>query len=81
MERYKAGTDSALNVITTQDITLSNERTAVSLLQRRLISCVDLIVALGGGWDASAIPTDDQLKSPDMKDPAKTVNVAAPPAR
>lgn len=77
-ERYKAGTDSYLNVITTQTITLSNERTAVTLLQRRLISCVDLIIALGGGWDASAIPTDDQLKSPDMKDPAKTVNVAQP---
>jgi NodT family efflux transporter outer membrane factor (OMF) lipoprotein len=80
-ERYRAGTDSALNVITTQNITLGNERTAVSLLQRRLIDCVNLIVALGGGWDASAIPTVDQLKSPDMKDPAKTVNVAQPPAQ
>src|SRR3569833_1988171 len=79
-ERYRAGTDSALNVITTQNITLGNERTAVSLLQRRLIASVNLIVALGGGWDASAIPTPDQLKSPDMKDPSKTVNVAAPPA-
>ncbi|HVY92750.1 MAG TPA: efflux transporter outer membrane subunit [Bryobacteraceae bacterium] len=79
-ERYRAGTDSALNVITTQTITLNNERTAVTLLQRRLISCVDLIVALGGGWDVSALPTDDQMKSPDMKDPAKTMNVAEPPA-
>src|SRR6185312_651136 len=79
-ERYRAGTDSALNVITTQNISLGNERTAVSLLQRRLIDCVNLIVALGGGWDASVIPTVDQLKSPDMKDPSKTVNVAAPPA-
>ncbi|HVW11030.1 MAG TPA: efflux transporter outer membrane subunit [Bryobacteraceae bacterium] len=79
-ERYRAGTDSALNVITTQTIDLSNQRTAVTLLQRRLVSCVDLIVALGGGWDASALPTDDQMKSPDMKDPAKTVNVAEPPA-
>ena len=80
-ERYKAGTDSYLDVITTQTITLNNERTALDLLQRRLTGCVDLIIALGGGWDASAIPTDDQMKSPDMKDPAKTVNVAQPPAQ
>lgn len=78
-ERYKAGTDSYLNVITTQTITLSNERNAVTLLQRRMIAAVNLILALGGGWDISAIPTDDQLKSPDMKDPTKTVNVAQPP--
>jgi len=81
LERYRAGTDSALSVITTQIITLNNERTAVTLLQRRMIAAVDLIVALGGGWDASALPTDDQLKSPDMKDPTKTQNVAQPPVR
>jgi NodT family efflux transporter outer membrane factor (OMF) lipoprotein len=80
-ERYRAGTDSALNVITTQNITLGNERTAVILLQRRLIACVNLIVSLGGGWDAAAIPTAEQLKSSDMQDPAKTVNVAQPPAQ
>ena len=81
LERYRAGTDSALSVITTQIITLNNERTAVTLLQRRMIAAVDLIVALGGGWDASALPTDDQLKSHDMKDPTKTQNVAQPPVR
>ena len=39
------------------------------------------IVALGGGWDATALPTGDQLRSPDLQDPAKTVNVAQPPAK
>jgi outer membrane protein TolC len=80
-ERYKAGTDSYLNVIQTQTITLNNERTAVTLLQRRMTAAVNLIVALGGGWDVASIPTDDQLKSPDMKDSTKTVNVAQPPVR
>ncbi len=80
-ERYKAGTDSYLNVIQTQTITLNNERTAVTLLQRRMAASVNLIVALGGGWDISATPTEEQLKSPDMKDPTKTMNVAQPPAR
>lgn len=78
MERYKAGTDSYLNVITTQQIELSNERTAVSLRQERLTAAVNLILALGGGWDAAALPTDDQLKSHDLEDPAKAINVALP---
>ncbi len=55
LDRYKAGTDSYLNVITTQTIYLSDEQTAVSLLQRRLTAAVDLVKALGGGWDASTL--------------------------
>lgn len=80
-ERYRSGLDSYLNVITTQNITLANERNAVTLLQRRMIAAVNLILALGGGWDQSAIPTPDQLKLPAMKDPSNTVNVAEPPVR
>jgi outer membrane protein TolC len=76
--RYKAGTDSALNVITTQQIELTNARTAVTLHQDRMTASVGLILALGGGWDDSTLPTPAQLKSPDAADPAKTVNVAQP---
>ncbi len=75
------GIDSYLNVITTQQIELGNARTAVTLHQERMTTAVNLILALGGGWDDSALPTGDQLRSPDMNDPAKTVNVAQPPAR
>ncbi len=76
-----AGTDSYLNVITTQQIELSSARTAVSLHQERMTAAVNLILALGGGWDDSVLPTGDQLKSPDMLDPAKTVNLAQPPVK
>lgn len=48
--RYKAGTASFLEVITVQAILLSNERTAVALLGRRLAASVQLVRALGGGW-------------------------------
>ncbi len=81
LDRYKLGIDSYLNVITTQQIELGNARTAVTLHQERMTTCVNLILALGGGWDDSAIPTGNQLRSPDMNDPAKTVNVAQPPVR
>jgi NodT family efflux transporter outer membrane factor (OMF) lipoprotein len=77
-ERYKAGTDSYLNVITTQTITLGDERTEVELLGRRMVSAVNLIVALGGGWDVSTLPTPDQIRSHGMGDPAESQKVAQP---
>jgi NodT family efflux transporter outer membrane factor (OMF) lipoprotein len=57
MDRYKAGTDSYLNVITTQTIALSDQQTAITILQRRMSAAVDLVKALGGGWDASTLPS------------------------
>jgi NodT family efflux transporter outer membrane factor (OMF) lipoprotein len=55
-EQYKAGTSDYLNVITTQTIALTDERTAVDILTRRLTASVLLIEALGGGWDSSQLP-------------------------
>ena len=77
-ERYRAGTESYLNVITTQTITLSDERNAVVLLQRRMTAAVNLILALGGGWDSSTLPTTDQLRSVALGDADSTKNVAQP---
>jgi NodT family efflux transporter outer membrane factor (OMF) lipoprotein len=57
--RYKGGLDTYLTVITAQSAALSNERTAVSLLTRRLTSTVLLVKALGGGWDVSKLPAVD----------------------
>jgi NodT family efflux transporter outer membrane factor (OMF) lipoprotein len=81
LDRYKAGTDSYLSVITTQTIYLGDEQTAVSLLQRRLTAAVDLVKALGGGWDASTLPSGDAIRSHAMASAATTVNVAQPAAR
>jgi len=57
--RYKGGLDTYLTVITAQNAALTNERTAVSLLTRRLTSTVLLVKALGGGWDVSKLPAVD----------------------
>jgi NodT family efflux transporter outer membrane factor (OMF) lipoprotein len=56
-EQYKGGTVNYLQVITTQTIAVEDERSAVDLLTRRMTATVQLIQALGGGWDASKLPT------------------------
>ena len=57
MNRYKGGLVTYLEVITAQSIALSNERTEVDLMQRRMDASVQLVRALGGGWDISKLPT------------------------
>lgn len=49
--QYKAGLIAYLDVVTVQATALSNERTVLTLLQTRLVASVQLIAALGGGWD------------------------------
>jgi NodT family efflux transporter outer membrane factor (OMF) lipoprotein len=76
--RYRAGTDSYLNVITTQIIALGDEQTAITILQQRMSAAVDLVKALGGGWDASTLPSGNALRTTALGDPKNTQNVAQP---
>jgi NodT family efflux transporter outer membrane factor (OMF) lipoprotein len=55
--RYKGGLVTYFEVITAQSIALSDERTAVDILTRRMNSSVLLIKALGGGWTAASLPS------------------------
>jgi NodT family efflux transporter outer membrane factor (OMF) lipoprotein len=77
LQRYRAGTDSYLNVITTQIIALGDQQTAITILQRRMSAAVDLIKALGGGWDASTLPSVNALRSVAVADPKSTQKNAA----
>lgn len=60
-DRYKLGIDPYLNVITAQTTLLTNQQTAVNLRIQQMTSSVQLIEALGGGWDASQLPNYHQL--------------------
>lgn len=53
--RYKGGVTTYLEVTTAQELALSDERVAVEILSRRMTASVQLIQALGGGWDASSL--------------------------
>lgn len=56
LTRYKGGVTTYLEVITAQGLALSDERTAVQILGRRVNASVLLVRALGGGWDSSSLP-------------------------
>ena len=62
-DRYKLGLDPYLNVITAQTALLSNQQTAVNLRIQQMTASGGLIEALGGGWDASQLPSPAQLIS------------------
>jgi len=81
MERYKAGIVSYLDIITEQNIALTNERASVLILGRRMNAAVTLIRAVGGGWDDSQLPWPKNLYSPPAVSsaPATSVEPANPP--
>ena len=76
IDRYRGGTVSYLDVITTQTIALNDQQNAIAILQRRMSAAVNLVKALGGGWDSSTLPSGDALRSTALADPKNTPNVA-----
>jgi len=79
-DRYKLGIDPYLNVLTAQELLLSNEVTAVNLRTSQMTTSVQLIEALGGGWDASQLPTPEQIvtEAPAAAAPAAPAQSSAP---
>ena len=61
--RYKAGIDPYLNVISAQTIFLNDQQTAVSFQMQEMVASVQLIKALGGGWNAAQIPSFKQIRA------------------
>jgi NodT family efflux transporter outer membrane factor (OMF) lipoprotein len=59
--RFKLGLDPYLDVITAQTALLSNQQTMVNLQMQQITDSVQLIEALGGGWDRSQLPSTGAL--------------------
>jgi NodT family efflux transporter outer membrane factor (OMF) lipoprotein len=70
-QRYQAGIDPYLNVITAQTALLTNQQTAVNLRRDQMTASVQLIEALGGGWDAAQLPSTKDVSH---------ISQATPPA-
>jgi outer membrane protein, multidrug efflux system len=56
--RYIGGVTSYLDVITAQTTLLTSQRLETQLLGQQMVSAVYLVKALGGGWDASQIKSE-----------------------
>jgi len=67
--QYRAGTVDFNSVVNVQATALSNERSTLSLLGNRLTTSVQLIAALGGGWQQQALqevpPKAERQPAPD----------------
>jgi NodT family efflux transporter outer membrane factor (OMF) lipoprotein len=67
--RYDGGITTYLEVVVAEATALTNRRAAVDLLTRRATASVDLVKALGGGWDASALPSAGEVLSRSTEEP------------
>ncbi|MEK0364349.1 efflux transporter outer membrane subunit [Pseudomonas sp. CBC3] len=63
--QYRAGTVDFLSVATVQTTALNNERTNLLLLGDRLTASVQLIAALGGGWDEAQLEQEPVFEGPE----------------
>ena len=66
--RYHTGIDPYLNVITAETTLLSDQQTEVTLRVSELTAAVQLIQALGGGWDTGQLPSPDEVTSQKVAD-------------
>ena len=55
--RYNTGVDPYVDVVIAQTTLLNNEETLNALHVEEMTSAVQLVQALGGGWDRSQLPT------------------------
>jgi NodT family efflux transporter outer membrane factor (OMF) lipoprotein len=65
LNEYRAGTVSFTTVVTAQATLLTNQVAALTIRQSRFIASVNLIQALGGGWDIAEIPGYEDLRNRD----------------
>jgi outer membrane protein TolC len=70
--RYQTGLDPYLDVITAQNNLLSDQQTQVTLHVNEMTAAVQLIQALGGGWNVTQLPTPPQVSSKET--PRQDVN-------
>lgn len=61
--RYETGLDPYLNVMTAQLTLLSNQLTQLNLRITEMTAAVQLVQALGGGWNSSELPGASAITS------------------
>lgn len=59
--QYEVGGVTVTTLVVAQSTLLTTEMSAVSVRQRLFVASVNLIEALGGGWDTALLPSADEL--------------------
>jgi NodT family efflux transporter outer membrane factor (OMF) lipoprotein len=59
--RYKNGIDPYIDVVIAQTTLLANQQSLTTLKVQEMAASVQLIEALGGGWDRSQLPAPSQV--------------------
>jgi NodT family efflux transporter outer membrane factor (OMF) lipoprotein len=59
--RYKNGIDPYIDVVIAQTTLLANQQSLTTLQVQEMAASVQLIEALGGGWDRSQLPAPQQI--------------------
>jgi NodT family efflux transporter outer membrane factor (OMF) lipoprotein len=59
--RFRTGIDSYLNVYTAQTSLLTQQETYINLRVNQMTSNVQLVEALGGGWDVNQLPSEKDV--------------------
>ena len=63
MQRYNTGVDPYVDVVTAQTTLLGSQVTLNSLQVEEMLSAVQLVQSLGGGWDHSQLPPPKQMSA------------------
>jgi NodT family efflux transporter outer membrane factor (OMF) lipoprotein len=63
LAQYETGVQPYLDVITAQTLLLSDQQTLVTLQVSEMTAAVELVQALGGGWDAAQLPSASDITS------------------
>lgn len=58
--RYRTGVDTFLNVYVAQTALLADQQTEINLRVQQMTTSVQLIEAIGGGWDDSKLPGEKE---------------------
>jgi NodT family efflux transporter outer membrane factor (OMF) lipoprotein len=68
MVRYRTGVDPYIDVVTAQTTLLTNQQAAATAQISAMAAAVNLIEALGGGWDRSQLPSPKQVSKTPAQD-------------
>ncbi|HVU46895.1 MAG TPA: efflux transporter outer membrane subunit [Terracidiphilus sp.] len=63
MDRYNTGVDPYVDVVIAQTTLLNDQVTLNTLHVQEMLSAVQLVQALGGGWDRTQLPTPAQVSA------------------